>query len=80
MSKVASPAVKAFPKAADYLDRIADARSNYGGAEVEHEVEVLRWGAMALRGDIDTLVGLLPSWLWPQFGLESFGERHKAGK
>ena len=63
-----------FPEAADYLDRIADARSNYASTEVAHEVGVLKWGAAALRGDNDALVGLLPSWLWEQFGLTSFAQ------
>lgn len=61
-----------FPEAADYLDRLADARAEYTqDLDLLEEIWVMRNAAAMLRGHPGTLTGWLPSWRWSDFGIVS---------
>jgi len=63
--------VKSFPEAAEYLRRITETRANeYGAEDTADECRVLFTAARMLEGDVDALRALLPSWRWPEFGVD----------
>lgn len=63
--------VDSYPEAAAFLRRVIETRANeYGAEDTADECRVMFDAVRVLEGNVDTLRAILPSWRWPEFGVE----------